>query len=942
MVYRINVDKINAICKKNDNNYIDKCIFKIEFKEELRAFFLKLSSKCLEKIMLEAGHDVLTIPRDKDLKINWLIDKVVYEGIIFKEDAQEQKQEEEEREEEWRGQEQAQGKEEDTEKQEVKEDISSFFRSIPKKNFHSASKDEVSIGRPPVIHEDAAVCYGDNFLIKCKDIFFRSPVLILSTQTDKIVAIGEMKYDADQSDVYHLVFPRDNISFENMSENSRNYTLCLFRKKVDGLDVCFDDITQIVKDNIIVTSVPCSIDYEKKVVDRNSILCIDFGTSNTAAGTYGINQNNPDEISLVTFTDTIHDNRQVHLLPTIVYVEDCSDRKNIAYLFGYDAKKKIMEKSYCLQASVFFEIKRWIGALDEKIKIKDENENYVWIARRDIVKAYLLHVLNIAENVFKRRFCRLHFSAPVKMKTKYFNSIQEILKPYGYELIPIEETIDEGVAIIYQTLANYVKAEVNENKETNIMILDCGGGTTDLASCMVKKHIQPDGAWKVHLHTNHVKGDPNFGGNNITYRILQLLKIKLAIMWDSDYMNITRDTNKVITELIPLTEDDILDLVAPLDGNVSYDRTTYAKIYKNFDAAYQKAERIFPTRFGDSEKYVFNLEDLKRNFYYLWQVAEKVKIKFYEQDAVSIGFQQEDNPLQYDPPEDDFLFLGDGKDVRKLDHPAKNVKITINEIKRVLCGDIFLLLTSLMPEKPEEYKYYKLAGQSCKINLFMELLKEFVPGRKLRISRYAKGSKEDWGSIKLKLDCIQGCISYVRDMKKGIINPVNVTKPPRLNYNIFQSRGEKKSPILLCKTPENLYCVTYPHKATRPEFVVCPGNHSDIISRRFELDFDDEVFTHTKSTRKDIIESAAKMSGLKIESKIFKALGEQLKSIKPLRSEEMEKIHIVFAVPALEGYGIIVYILLKEETESGEFYHWRTQYEDFEDNMKGSFFDGTK
>ena len=65
------------------------------------------------------------------------------------------------------------------------------------------------------------------------------------------------------------------------------------------------------------------------------------------------------------------------------------------------------------------------------------------------------------------------------------------------------------------------------------MIIDCGGGTTDVASCSISRERVND-IENLSITTNYVGGDANFGGNNITYRIMQFVKIKLAFYYSQE------------------------------------------------------------------------------------------------------------------------------------------------------------------------------------------------------------------------------------------------------------------------------------------------------------------------------------------------------------------------------------------------------------------------
>ena len=95
-------------------------------------------------------------------------------------------------------------------------------------------------------------------------------------------------------------------------------------------------------------------------------------------------------------------------------------------------------------------------------------------------------------------------------------------------MINQEIMLDEGMAVLYNTISNMLEQDtLEENEEYEALIIDCGGGTTDL--CSYRFRIQDRrAAYKIYMETTYENGDTDFGGNNITYRIMQILKIALV------------------------------------------------------------------------------------------------------------------------------------------------------------------------------------------------------------------------------------------------------------------------------------------------------------------------------------------------------------------------------------------------------------------------------
>lgn len=83
-------------------------------------------------------------------------------------------------------------------------------------------------------------------------------------------------------------------------------------------------------------------------------------------------------------------------------------------------------------------------------------------------------------------------------------------KNYEYEVIR-ENAMDEAIAVLYNTIEIQIrKGRYKENEEYSALIIDCGGGTTDLAAC--KYVINKDRiSYYLDIRTSFENGDENFG-----------------------------------------------------------------------------------------------------------------------------------------------------------------------------------------------------------------------------------------------------------------------------------------------------------------------------------------------------------------------------------------------------------------------------------------------
>ena len=79
--------------------------------------------------------------------------------------------------------------------------------------------------------------------------------------------------------------------------------------------------------------------------------------------------------------------------------------------------------------------------------------------------------------------------------------------------------LDEGVAVLYNTISTLIKEKQYQDGETyRALIIDCGGGTTDLSSCRFRITDRRV-AYQIDIATAYENGNTDFGGNNLTYRV---------------------------------------------------------------------------------------------------------------------------------------------------------------------------------------------------------------------------------------------------------------------------------------------------------------------------------------------------------------------------------------------------------------------------------------
>lgn len=756
-----------------------------------------------------------------------------------------------------------------------------------------------------------------------------SKVLIVELEGNRVLALGYLVPDEKNRDAYTMVFENRDLIDYSAFIGVTQARIVIYTKKGSIYSRVFD------------------MEYKPFEIEKNRPLCIDFGTSNTTVGSYGILNRKKDEAEIVKFIDvTVNpNNTESVLLPTIVYVDDCSDKDNIKYLFGYEAQKKIEDEHYESKASVYYEIKRWISAPDIREEIRDQRNNKAEVSRKKIIKSYIDYVIKNAEQYFGTRFEKIHFSSPVKLKEQFINVFTELYKGEK-QILDAEQSIDEGIAIVYNQIIALIDSGSNcENTKKSIMIMDCGGGTTDLASCEYQYRKTETGR-ELELDTCFENGNSNFGGNNITYRIMQLLKIKIAAVMSQNIIDHMGDAISLINK----SENDILGIIERNMEQRKYDSDKADNdIYTKFLENYERAESIIPTQYTENKKYhgTESLKKIKRNFYYLWRQAEQIKIEFYKTERVLMNFTNtEGDSINVKTDDNYYLYVDCDNELKKIENPFNKISITIKEINRVICGDVYALLVGLFQSgqltsrkiNVDEFDYYKLSGQSCKISLFSELIKEYIPGRKFRpaikMGTDTKRSSED-----LKLDCVLGCISYVKDQNRPEMNIISKPRRPEFIYSIVLKGNHNKNRKLFDCDNLNLILMEVSHKNTK-EYPLMVVGKDGTMEREFIFELRNPGEKDPVSSEKNIMDKIKDYCSSVITDDIIQEfVSEKLKNVV---TQQNEVINIVFAVPAKKGYGVwICQIQADSNEDCTEYKVLKFQYENFEDSSK-SFFDGSR
>lgn len=644
-----------------------------------------------------------------------------------------------------------------------------------------------------IAYEGLAIGYQDRYTIPYDKRFAGTNAFIVSGD-GTLCSILNILPMGNRTDVLYLTKAGEISCVESDVKNYKLY--CFERKESERFYRIYEGKIKPGIEYVSVYSVPL-LDFEIKMPVSLSVpIAVDFGSTNTAAGVYldhryfeqtGLFCENPgmqaNTIRHAVFYDTLSDWEETPMLPSVVGVHSLENGKP-TYLFGYEAirlaNSSYIDEGFC----VFYDIKRWVGDYEKLEEVTDREGHRQFIERKDILKAYFLHVLSTVANQFKCKIEKVHISCPVKQKSQFMQLFNEILPGYA---VGSEDMIDEGVAVLYNAISDLITRNQFENGvEYKALILDCGGGTTDLCSGSFWIEDKKPSFW-IEIETAYENGATDFGGNNLTYRVMEILKIAIVNRMG---MGDLKSVREILTNL---------------DADIyrSVDQNGAVALYRDLDAIYQEAEQYLPTRYKEYEsRGVEEYYKVKNNFYFLFNLAETIKKGFYNQSrTLQIGTGDrgvQDEHITWIEM-DKWKLSVSGKNGLETRKSFPSVVFNVFDLEALLKADIYSIVKQFLEDMYqrnllEEYSMIRLTGQSCKIDLFRGEIKEFIPGRTIQASRGVRDGKTD---DSFKMSCVDGAIKYLRDKKLGLTHISIRANEPALPYQISAYTHQGKEVVLI-------------------------------------------------------------------------------------------------------------------------------------------------
>ncbi|MGL6219299.1 MAG: hypothetical protein ACRC36_14785, partial [Lacrimispora sphenoides] len=195
----------------------------------------------------------------------------------------------------------------------------------------------------------------------------------------------------------------------------------------------------------------------REVAETDLPLVIDFGSSNTTMG-----------ICLPDGSVKIARAGKQSVIPSVIGVEECREGGH-GFKFGNDALAMGGQGYLDEDVPVFFDIKRWISDSERMENVVLKSGFKYQIPRRDMLKAYLEYLIDLAKQQFKCQFKNIQFLAPIRQKEKFRELFEDLLPEYH-----VNCELDEGMAVLF----NSIYGMVNENRYErgrwyHALIIDC-------------------------------------------------------------------------------------------------------------------------------------------------------------------------------------------------------------------------------------------------------------------------------------------------------------------------------------------------------------------------------------------------------------------------------------------------------------------------------------
>ncbi|MEK6409788.1 MAG: Hsp70 family protein [Acidobacteriota bacterium] len=388
-----------------------------------------------------------------------------------------------------------------------------------------------------------------------------------------------------------------------------------------------------------------------KVTDKEYpyFVSLDFGTTNSAVACFLEGTKTPKNLFLEkrTTDPKIYSN---------IFFKGYSDDKNprFAVCIGKEAKMLgAMPENRSALRRFIKAIKTRAGKNHtEEIRFTEGGpEGRFKLEAEEIIKFILAELLKLTQGALKKKPAKFILSVPTRFTLRRKEILREAFIKAA-ESIPLSinkpKIIDESLAAgLFYILVRGPRDDVLKKKESyTLMILDFGGGTTDITVFRVRQRLKPDGSVEDidRIEIIGAWGDATLGGEEITRDIAQILLERFlgkSIKREEQSLEISRledeaeavklvvselprlkqsdgelDIESAIREASPILRENVAYISEPRTRSISDDEL---RIYLE---NYLKNDRQLAVRSNDFDAKSFEIQSVL--------IGEKEVIEIYE------------------------------------------------------------------------------------------------------------------------------------------------------------------------------------------------------------------------------------------------------------------------------------------------------------------------
>jgi len=217
----------------------------------------------------------------------------------------------------------------------------------------------------------------------------------------------------------------------------------------------------------------------------------------------------------------------------------------------------------------------------------------------EIIRFIMMDLVRLTKTALRQRPVRFILSVPTLFTLRKKEILEQTFTEAAKSLslnLQVVKSIDESLAagLFYILLSGPRDERVNNKESYRIMILDFGGGTTDITVLRVSQRPNSDGGFDVYeVEVVGAWGDATLGGEEITREIAKVLAVRFLgrpIDDDEDFSEIKKLEDEA--EAVKIAVSELQTLQREMQGELEADRILEgSNLALRFNLAYLDLKR---------------------------------------------------------------------------------------------------------------------------------------------------------------------------------------------------------------------------------------------------------------------------------------------------------------------------------------------------------------